>query len=80
MHKLNAHVTLFNDVQHLYTDSDPSEEKKKKKKVIKQHSLQHNSIAHLVLENPYDILVVKIYDICYPFELASEMIKEEGPE
>ncbi len=24
--------------------------------------------------------MVKIYDICYPFELASEMIKEEGPE
>lgn len=51
--------------------------KKTKKTSDKQHSLSHNSVAHLVLENSYNILVVKIYDI---IELASEIIKEEGPE
>lgn len=63
----------------LYTDSIcfwPIE-KKTKKTSDKQHSLSHNSVAHLVLENPYNILVVKIYDI---IELASEIIKEQGPE
>ncbi len=57
MYKLNAHVSLFRRIAFVHSFNLLLTHWKKKR-VIKQHSLYHKSITHLVLENPYNIFSV----------------------